>query len=79
MDNQNQPKWYFKTSSLIISFLCVGPFMLPLIWVNPRLSKRSKVIISAVVIILTYILTMVLVRSLRSIGSYYQFLLDEKI
>ncbi len=79
MDENKQEKWYFKTRSLVISFLCVGPFMLPLIWVNPRFSKRSKVIISAVIIILTYILTMVLVRSLRSISSYYQFLLDEKI
>ncbi len=79
MDEKRQEKWYFKTWSLLISFLCVGPFMLPLIWVNPRFSKRSKVIISAVIIILTYILTMVLVRSLRSVSSYYQFLLDEKI
>ena len=79
MDNQNQPKWYFKTWSLVVSFLCVGPFMLPLIWVNPRLSKRSKVIISVAIVVFTLILTTLLVRSLRSLGSYYQFMLDEKI
>jgi hypothetical protein len=79
MDEQRQEKWYFKTWSLVVSFLCVGPFMLPLIWVNPRLSKRSKVIISAAIIVFTLILTTLLVRSLRSLGSYYQFMLDEKI
>lgn len=79
MDNQNQPKWYFKTWSLIASFFCVGPFMLPLLWVNPRFSKRLKVIVSAVVIIFTLILTILLARAISSLGSYYQFMLDEKI
>ena len=78
MDEQKREKWYFKTGSLIVSFLLVGPFMLPLVWAHPRFSKKSKLIISAAIIILTLILTTLLVRSLRSLGCYYQFLLDEK-
>jgi purine-cytosine permease-like protein len=74
MDNQDPPRWYFKTWSLIVSFLCIGPFMLPLVWTNPRFSKNTKIIISAVVIFLTYLLSVVLVKSLQSIGSYYQLL-----
>jgi hypothetical protein len=46
-----QTKWYFKDSSLIVIFLCVGPLVLPLIWLNPRYSKLAKVIISIIVII----------------------------
>lgn len=79
MDEQKREKWYFKTGSLIVSFLLVGPFMLPLIWAHPRFSKKSKLIITAVIIVLTLTLTVLLVNALRSLGSYYQFLLDEKI
>jgi hypothetical protein len=74
MDNQNQPKWYFKTWSLVASFLCIGPFMLPLVWANPRFSKKLKIIITAIVVIVTYFLTEFFVKSLKSINSYYQLL-----
>jgi len=79
MDENKREKWYFKTGSLIVFFLLVGPLMLPLVWAHPRFGRKSKLIISATIIILTFILTMLLIRSLRSLGSYYQFLLDEKI
>jgi hypothetical protein len=72
MEDQNKPKWYYKTWSLVASFLCVGPFMLPLVWKNPRFSKKSKIIISAVVLILTYLLYKLLEKSLQTIVSYYQ-------
>ncbi|MHB8155135.1 MAG: hypothetical protein ACYDFR_03670 [Candidatus Omnitrophota bacterium] len=71
MDNQNPPKWYFKTWSLVGSFLCVGPFMLPLVWTNPRFSKKSKIIITIVVVIITYVMTAFLLKSLKNIASYY--------
>ena len=70
----NQGKWYFRTWPLIASFLCVGPFMLPLVWSNPRFSKKSKIVISIVIIILTYLLLKFFIKSLKSINSYYQLL-----
>jgi len=76
MDNQNQPKWYFKTWSLVASFLCVGPFMLPLVWTHPRFSKKLKIIITVVVVIITYIMAKLLVKSLKTILSYYQLPFD---
>ena len=75
MEEKKQEKWYFKPGTLIISFLCVGPFMLPLVWMNPNISRRSKAVISGVVIVLTLILTVVMVKSLQSIGKYYEFIL----
>jgi len=74
MDNKDNPKWYFKSWSLVISFLCVGPLMLPLVWTNPRFSKQTKIIISLIIISLTYFLTSLLLGSLKSIDSYYQML-----
>ncbi len=74
MDKQENEKWYFKTWSLVVSFLVIGPFMLPLVWSNPRFSKQIKIIISLIVVILTCLLTLSLVGSLKSINDYYQLL-----
>ncbi|HPT39862.1 MAG TPA: hypothetical protein PL125_06690 [Candidatus Omnitrophota bacterium] len=73
MNNQTEPKWYFRTWSLIVSFLCVGPFMLPLVWTNPRFTKRTKIIISIIVIAVTCVLTEFFLKSLKTIAGYYQF------
>jgi hypothetical protein len=72
MDNPKDPKWYFKTWSLVTSFLCVGPFMLPLVWGNPRFSNKTKIIITIVVLVITYVMTAYLLKSVQSIASYYQ-------
>lgn len=74
MNNKPQEKWYFKTSTLIIAFLCVGPFALPLVWFNPRFSKKTKIIISTIIIIPSYFLGCVLFNSLRSITNYYKII-----
>ncbi len=70
----NKPKeqWYSRTSVLVIAFLCVGPFALPLVWFNPRFSTKVKIIISIIIIVLSYFLGVLLFNSLKSISSYYQ-------
>lgn len=72
MDNQNSSKWYFRTWSLVASFLCIGPFILPLVWTNPRFSKKVKIIITLAVIFITYITLVFLMKSLKTIAGYYQ-------
>ena len=74
MEIKAQEKWYFKTSIFIIAILSVGPLALPLLWFNPRFSWKSKITISAIVIISTYYLGVLLVNSLKSLSSYYQLL-----
>ncbi len=73
-NNSDKPKWYFQTWSLVVSFLCVGPFMLPLVWTNPRFSKNVKIVISIAVLFFTYLVSMLFFKSLTSINSYYQLL-----
>ncbi|MFH1202411.1 MAG: hypothetical protein V1674_05940 [Candidatus Omnitrophota bacterium] len=75
LDNKPKGKWYFRTPTLIIAFLCVGPFMLPLVWCNPHFSPRKKIIISVIIAILTYLLVVMMVDSLRSINKYYRLML----
>jgi hypothetical protein len=72
LNKAGQVRWYFSTSVLIIAFLCVGPLALPLLWFNPRLTKKTKIILTLIVIILTYLLGIVFIRSLESINIYYK-------
>ncbi len=65
-------KWYFKTSLLVTAFLCVGPFALPLLWLNPHFSRKTKIIASIIIIIISYFLWILLSNSLKSIGNYYR-------
>lgn len=65
-------KWYFKGYSLVISFLCVGPFMLPLVWFHPKLSYVQKIIFSAIIIVVTFVLTIVFAHYLKVVTGYYK-------
>jgi len=75
----NKPKkseWYFKTSTLVLAFLCVGPFALPLLWFNPRYSRGTKVATTVIVVILSFILWELAIKSVRSIRSYYDLIFN---
>ena len=71
---QQKPKepWYCKSSSLFISFLVVGPLMIPLIWLNPKYSQKKKIIITACVTAATLILMKMAEKGMQAITSYYQ-------
>lgn len=69
-----KPQWYFKTSTLIAGFLFAGPFVIPLIWFNPRYSKVKKIVISGIFIIISIILFQAVKTSFVSINQYYQIL-----
>ena len=67
--------WFFKSHILIIAFMCVGPFALPLVWFNPNSSQRKKIIISVIIIIITWCLWSLLAGSLRILKDYYKMLI----
>lgn len=64
-------KWYFSAWTLIITFIFVGPFMLPLVWANPNFGRKTKIIISAVVVILTILITLLFAKLVKWISDYY--------
>ena len=72
LNKKPKEKWFFKTYWIIIAFLSVGPLALPLVWFNPRFSTKMKIIISALMLILTYYLGILLANSLKSITTYYR-------
>lgn len=71
-ENKPPEKWYFRTSTLVVAFLAVGPIALPLLWFNPRFSMATKIIVSVIVIVLTYYLMSAFVSSAKTIIDYYR-------
>ena len=52
---KQKTEWYFKASTLIVGFFLIGPFIIPLIWLNPQYSKKKKIILIGVCIVITMI------------------------
>ena len=50
---QKKTPWYFNSSSLIVSFLVTGPFMLPLVWFHPKMSRTAKIVWTVVIVAVT--------------------------
>jgi predicted nucleic acid-binding Zn ribbon protein len=72
LDKKPQIKWYLKPYFLIVSFLCVGPLMLPLVWINPVLSRKKKIIITILIIAVSYYLGILFANSVKTLNSYYR-------
>ena len=64
--------WYEKTSVVVIALLSVGPFALPLLWVNPRYSTANKVLWTLVTIGATFLLVTSTVTSVQKIMQQYK-------
>jgi len=74
---QEQSKWYFKDQSLVIGFLCVGPFVLPLVWFNPAYSPRKKIVITGIILFLTFGLVLLTKELLTQYLGIYDQILNE--
>jgi hypothetical protein len=68
-------KWFHNPTVLIFSFLVAGPFILPLVWSNPKFTKNAKIIITLAMVVVTYFLIVVMAKSITAITNYYQNLL----
>jgi hypothetical protein len=71
LSEKPQAKWCFQTSFLVIIFLMVGPLVLPLILWHPSFSPKKKIILSIIIVVVSYLLGIALVKSLASIEAYY--------
>ncbi len=64
--------WFYSNASMIVSFLVVGPFMLPLIWFNPKFSRTKKIILTMIIGILTLFLVKSTVILWNQVNKTYQ-------
>jgi uncharacterized membrane protein YvbJ len=46
-------KWYFTTSAIIITLLCIPPLAFPMVWFNPRYKTTTKLVYTGLTIALT--------------------------
>lgn len=53
MPPQDSEKWYYKPSVVLIGLFLLGPFVFPLLWDSPHLSKFWKIVLTAIVIFVT--------------------------
>ena len=72
-DEQRLP-WYYRTSFIVLMLGSVFAFALPLIWFHPRMKLVWKVVISAVMIVVTWVLFKLFMLSLHMIMELYGML-----
>ena len=68
---EKKTPWYLKGGSLVVAFLMIGPFMLPLLWLHPRMTSSRKLLWTTVILIISYFLVMVSLQSFKNIQQYY--------
>ncbi len=61
--------WYFRTWVMVLVIGSVGPFGLPLIWWHPRIKLVWKIALSAIVLILTWLLYQMTIESLKMLDE----------
>ena len=75
-DQPPKQKWYLKPSMIVVGCLVVGPFVLPLVWINPTYSTKKKVVVTAVILLVTYFVSKMMIYLFRQIQQYYGLLMD---
>lgn len=78
LDKQPPSKgpWYFRTSALVIALLCIGPLALPMLWFNPARSRLTKVLVTVIVLGLSYLLYEATLQALETLRQYYGVIFD---
>jgi len=74
LNQKKKVPFYLKPGWITAAVICVGPFAIPLFWLHPNLSRRTKIIWTAVILILTWATWLLMEKSVRSIGDYYGIL-----
>lgn len=66
--------WYFRTSVIVIALSSVGPLALPLLWWRPKTSLAWKVGLTIGILLLTWVLYLTTMKSLRVFEEYFKLL-----
>ena len=66
--------WYCSTSSMVLVFCVFPPLTIPLIWLNPEFKKSTKIILTIVMLTITWFLVKAFVVALGFLKQYYELL-----
>lgn len=73
-DAEKKGPWYLRPGCLLTAVLCAGPLALPLFWIHPNLTRRTKIIWTVVVVLLSWGTWLLMQKSIQSIENYYGIL-----
>ena len=66
--------WYFRPINLVLTFLFVGPLMLPLIWWHPRMSRAWKIGLTLLITVISALLIWGSGLGVKAIKAQYDVL-----
>jgi hypothetical protein len=69
--------WYFKRGALIAGGFILGPLMpvmLPLLWFNPHINKRNKLIWTLVMLVLSAVFIWMTIWSIDTLLRFYRLM-----
>ncbi|VGO20606.1 hypothetical protein SCARR_02671 [Pontiella sulfatireligans] len=66
--------FYFSTSFIVVSFCCVGPLALSLIWWRPGMSWTARIVWTVVVLALSVVFYEIAMKSVETIKQYYELI-----
>jgi ABC-type long-subunit fatty acid transport system fused permease/ATPase subunit len=66
--------WYFRTYFLVVMACCVGPLMLPMIWWRPETKRSWKIVLTVIILAVSWFLVHMLAESVRNIKEFYMLL-----
>lgn len=72
--DEKKQVWYFRTSFIVMAVCCVGPLALPLIWWRPNTTRGWKISLTAVILVLTWLMVQAMVKSMETLNQYYELL-----
>jgi hypothetical protein len=69
----NGPKlpWYFTTATLVFALFTVGPLALPLVWFHPKYSVTKKIILTIVILLVSWFLISSFAAALKTLKEFY--------
>jgi hypothetical protein len=65
----NPLPWYFRTTTLVIALLSIGPLALPLVWWHPKMDLWLKFAISVVTLVVTWYLYLGMMTALENLNE----------
>ncbi len=65
-------RWYFRKPVLLLIFLSVGPLVLPLIWLHPEFSRKTKASLTVLVIALSYLAAVMTMRFVSGLQDEFR-------
>ncbi|OGX07054.1 MAG: hypothetical protein A2Z88_03105 [Omnitrophica WOR_2 bacterium GWA2_47_8] len=66
--------WFHSPGFIFVGFLCVGPFILPLVWMHPQYSRTKKIVITVVMVVISVVLGKMFIDSLKSLEQYWDLI-----